>query len=135
VSTAGDSQRDHPAAWGGRRVGPDLARVGGRYTHLWHYQHLQDPRAVTFGSNMPPYGHLAERSVDVESLTARLRSLRALGAHDSEVSKDAVAVAVRAQGELIVQELATQAGVRLAVDSQLVALIAYLQSLGLQGGA
>ena len=57
-SVAGESVYDHPFQWGSKRTGPDLAREGGKYPNLWHYQHLVDPRAITPGSNMPPYAHL-----------------------------------------------------------------------------
>src|SRR5205823_7108483 len=70
---------DHPFQWGSKRTGPDLARVGGRYSHLWHYKHLLDPREISPGSNMPPYKHLAESAIDFAGTPDKLRAMRSLG--------------------------------------------------------
>jgi cytochrome c oxidase cbb3-type subunit I/II len=64
VSAEDDSIFDHPFQWGSKRTGPDLARVGGRYSNLWHYKHMLDPREISPGSNMPSYAHLASARVD-----------------------------------------------------------------------
>ena len=66
VSSAADSERDHPSLWGSRRIGPDLARIGGRHDDDWHVRHLADPRQVAFASRMPSYRHLIEERVEID---------------------------------------------------------------------
>jgi cytochrome c oxidase cbb3-type subunit 2 len=77
-SLAAESMYDRPFQWGSKRTGPDLARVGGRYSDDWHAAHLRDPRALVPESIMPPYGFL-DRRLDVASVQARMRTLKALG--------------------------------------------------------
>src|SRR5690606_11718747 len=76
VSTMEESVFDHPFQWGSRRIGPDLARVGGKYPNLWHYQHMRDPREISAGSNMPPYPHLLTDSIDFDGIAPRMRAMR-----------------------------------------------------------
>lgn len=78
-SLAAESMYDHPFQWGSKRTGPDLARVGGRYSDEWHRQHLIDPRAVVPDSIMPPYAFLAERELDAGDMTADLKALSDVG--------------------------------------------------------
>ncbi len=78
-SLAAESMYDHPFQWGSKRTGPDLARVGGRYSDEWHVQHLKDPRSVVTESIMPSYGFLAERDLQPGDPAARLKALRAVG--------------------------------------------------------
>jgi len=78
-SLAAESMYDHPFQWGSKRTGPDLARVGGRYSDEWHVQHLKDPRAVVPESVMPPYAFLAERDLDDGDMGAALTALRRVG--------------------------------------------------------
>ena len=78
-SVAGESVYDHPFQWGSKRTGPDLARVGGRYSDAWHRDHLMDPRSVVPESNMPSYSWLAKAAVDGEGLAPRMRAMRTLG--------------------------------------------------------
>src|SRR4051794_14397901 len=78
-SLAAESMYDHPFQWGSERTGPDLARVGGRYSDEWHVQHLRDPRAVVPESIMPPYAFLAERALTQGDMRAHLRALSDLG--------------------------------------------------------
>ena len=77
-SLAAESMYDHPFQWGSKRTGPDLARVGGRYSDEWHVQHLKDPRSVVPESIMPPYAFL-DRPLDVADVQQRMRALRAVG--------------------------------------------------------
>src|SRR3954453_11477651 len=74
-SIAAESMYDHPFQWGSKRMGPDLARVGGKYSSDWHYAHLIDPRSVVPESLMPNYGFLAETPLPSGDITARLRAL------------------------------------------------------------
>ncbi len=78
-SLAAESMYDHPFQWGSKRTGPDLARVGGRYSDEWHVQHLKDPRAVVPESIMPMYAFLADRDLDAGDMGASLTSLYRVG--------------------------------------------------------
>ena len=78
-SLAAESMYDHPFQWGSKRTGPDLARVGGRYSDEWHVQHLKDPRAVVPESIMPTYQFLAERELKAGDMGAELRALYQTG--------------------------------------------------------
>ena len=78
-SLAAESMYDHPFQWGSKRTGPDLARVGGRYSDLWHVDHFEDPQALVPESVMPSYAHLARTEIDAEGIEALLRTHRAVG--------------------------------------------------------
>ncbi len=78
-SLAAESMYDHPFQWGSKRTGPDLARVGGKYSDEWHRQHLADPRALVPESVMPPYAFLQSRALDYYQAAARLKANRAVG--------------------------------------------------------
>ncbi|GAB5486609.1 MAG: cytochrome-c oxidase, cbb3-type subunit II [Parasphingorhabdus sp.] len=78
-SLAAESMYDHPFQWGSKRTGPDLARVGGRYSDEWHVQHLEDPRQVVPESIMPPYAFLKEKELNAGDMSKDLRALYRLG--------------------------------------------------------
>jgi cytochrome c oxidase cbb3-type subunit 2 len=78
-SLAAESMYDHPFQWGSKRTGPDLARVGAKYSDEWHVHHLIDPRAIVPQSVMPGYPALAETEISVEDIAAHLRASRAVG--------------------------------------------------------
>lgn len=78
-SLAAESMYDHPFQWGSKRTGPDLARVGGRYSDEWHVQHLQNPQSVVPESIMPQYGFLAETTLEMGDPGAHLTALRRVG--------------------------------------------------------
>ena len=78
-SVAGESVWDHPFQWGSKRTGPDLARVGGRYSDDWHRAHLHNPRDVVPESNMPAYPWLEETPVDQSSIVRHMKALRTFG--------------------------------------------------------
>src|SRR5919112_2185348 len=78
-SLAAESMYDHPFQWGSKRTGPDLARVGGKYSDEWHVAHMIDPRSVVPESVMPPYAFLLERELEEASAAAHLRTSRAVG--------------------------------------------------------
>lgn len=78
-SLAAESMYDRPFQWGSKRTGPDLARVGGKYSDEWHNTHLQDPRAVVPESIMPPYVFLAEAELEIDDIAGHLAANRALG--------------------------------------------------------
>ncbi len=89
-SLAAESMYDHPFQWGSKRTGPDLARVGGRYSDEWHVQHLTDPRQVVPESIMPPYAFLAKKELKPGDMSDHLRALSRLGV---PYSKEAIAKA------------------------------------------
>ena len=93
-STMAESQFDHPFQWGSKRTGPDLAREGGKYPNLWHYRHLLDPRAVSPGSNMPPYALLADAHVDLARTTDKLHAMRSIGVPYTDADQE-IALAAR----------------------------------------
>ncbi len=130
ISQADDSVFDHPFQWGSKRTGPDLARVGGKYNHQWHYRHMQDPREISPGSNMPSYAHLAKTTVDFTRSEAKLRAMRSIGVPYKPEQVQVAARDAQQQATQIALEL-TKSGERNVVpNSELVALISYLQRLG-----
>ena len=78
-SLAAESMYDHPFQWGSKRNGPDLARIGGKYSDSWHVQHLSDPRAVVPESNMPPFKIQAKTPLDYRNIQQKLRALKVAG--------------------------------------------------------
>jgi cytochrome c oxidase cbb3-type subunit II len=111
-SVAGESVYDHPFQWGSKRTGPDLARVGGRYSNEWHTIHLNNPRDLVPESNMPAYPWLAATPVDAQSMPAHMRALRRVGVPYTD-------------------EQIANASQELQGKTELDATIAYLQMLGL----
>ena len=111
-SVAGESVYDHPFQWGSKRTGPDLARVGGKYSDEWHRIHLNNPRDVVPESNMPAYGWLEKTPADDASIATHMKALRAVGVPytDAQIAK---------------------AGDEVKGRTEMDALVAYLQSLGL----
>ncbi len=78
-SLAAESMYDHPFQWGSKRTGPDLARVGNRYSDEWHVRHLEDPRSVVRESIMPSYGHLARNELKTDDIAEHLKTNRIVG--------------------------------------------------------
>jgi cytochrome c oxidase cbb3-type subunit 2 len=111
-SVAGESVYDHPFQWGSKRTGPDLARVGGKYSDEWHRVHLNNPRDLVPESNMPEYSWLLKNTVDAAQVPANMAALRKVGVPytDEEIAKASEDVKGKTEME---------------------AVIAYLQSLGL----
>jgi cytochrome c oxidase cbb3-type subunit I/II len=129
-SEMADSIYDHPFQWGSKRTGPDLARVGSKYPHLWHWRHLQDPRSTSPGSNMPPYAFMANAPIDFGRTEAKVSAMKTLGVPYSDADVSSAPVDARKQGERIATELREAGADDANPDSELVALVAYLQSLG-----
>ncbi|QUM71421.1 cytochrome-c oxidase, cbb3-type subunit II [Sphingopyxis granuli] len=98
-SLAAESMYDHPFQWGSKRTGPDLARVGGRYSDEWHVQHLKDPRSVVPESIMPPYAFLAEKELKVGDPAARLEALRKVGVPYTKADIEQAGADLRAQAD------------------------------------
>ncbi len=128
-SEAWESMYDHPFQWGSKRTGPDLAREGGKYPDLWHYQHMKDPRAISQGSIMPSYAFLADSRLNTERIPRVMNTMRRLGVpYDAEDIAGGVDAA-KAQAKGIADGLNAE-GESAAPDTELIALIAYLQKLG-----
>jgi len=128
-STMADSQYDHPFQWGSKRTGPDLSREGTKYPNLWHVKHLMDPLSVSPGSNMPVYAHLARESLDYGKTHKKLAAMKTLGVPYTDAQIAAAGDDARAQATVIAQDL-RESGTEVAQDSEMVALVAYLQRLG-----
>ncbi|MFL6660880.1 MAG: cytochrome-c oxidase, cbb3-type subunit II [Rhizobacter sp.] len=112
-SVAGEFVYDHPFQWGSKRTGPDLQRVGGRYSDEWHRLHLSGPRDLVPESNMPAYPWLERSDVDPASVPPRLKAMQRLGVPYTDAQVAGSAEAVKGKSEMD-------------------ALVAYLQSLGTQ---
>ncbi len=129
-SKPGESVYDHPFQWGSRRIGPDLARVGGKYPNLWHVRHFENPRAVTPQSIMPSYPWLLRDPLDFQSIPSHVRAMTTLGVpYTPDQVRDAVALA-HEQAAAIAKDVADQGGPKNIEGRKVVALIAYLQRLG-----
>jgi len=139
-SLAAESMYDHPFQWGSKRTGPDLARVGGKYSDDWHVAHLIDPRALVPESIMPPYAFLAERPLQTDDIVDRIKANAAVGVpYTDEMIANALAD-LRAQADPAADReglLARYPGAAIGpldgnpdVLTEMDALVAYLQILG-----
>lgn len=140
-SLAAESMYDHPFQWGSKRTGPDLARVGGKYSDEWHVAHMKDPRAVVPESIMPGYGFMARRELDFDDIAGRMTALRMAGVPYTEEMIENAETDLRAQVSPdtaeadALMERYPKAQVR-AFDgepdriTEMDAMVAYLQMLG-----
>ena len=139
-SLAAESMYDHPFQWGSKRTGPDLARVGGRYSDEWHVQHLKDPQSVVPQSIMPQYGFLAETPLDVADISANLTALSRVGVPYSadDIEKAGNDLFAQADPEIDAGDLEQRYPKAQIRDydgdpsrvTEMDALVAYLQMLG-----
>ncbi len=142
-SLAAESQYDHPFQWGSKRTGPDLARVGGKYSSAWHVKHLTAPRSVVPESIMPNYPWLSENELDTGDIAAKLATLKAVGVpysltkieYDANVEKFGESVAKKLDINMAEKNLMEQAKLGNYDGnpdklSEMDALVAYLQVLG-----
>ncbi len=133
-SKPGEFVYDRPFQWGSRRIGPDLAREGGKQSSSWHWFHLENPQEVNEDSVMPSYTHLLDTAIDFEKVTDRVWAAHLLGApYDRELTE--APQMARQQAERIAADIVAQGGPvfrgeLLTLDTQAVALIAFLQRLG-----
>jgi len=106
-SVAGESVYDHPFQWGSKRTGPDLARVGGKYSDEWHRIHLNNPRDLVPESNMPAYSWLEKTTVDDSTIAAHMKGLRNVGTPytDEQISKAASEVKGKTEIEAVIAYL------------------------------
>ena len=142
-SLAAESKYDHPFQWGSKRTGPDLARVGGKYSNEWHVAHLVEPRSVVPQSIMPNYPWLLDNDLDFSDVQDRMRALKMTGVPYSEDQEEyernvaefgadtaARLDILRAEENLMQQALANNYDGQRARITEMDALVAYLQVLG-----
>lgn len=139
-SLAAESMYDHPFQWGSKRTGPDLARVGGRYSDEWHAAHMADPRSLVPESIMPGYPFLAETPLDYADIAAHLKANATVGVpYDDGMIENAIAdLEAQASADSDTDDLLSRYPKTIARDfdlnpevvSEADALIAYLQMLG-----
>lgn len=128
-SKAGEYVYDHPFLWGSKRTGPDLHRIGGKYSNLWHYLHMEDPRSMSPGSLMPPYKWLLSQDLDISNTETKINVMRKLGVpyedgYEKFANEDLIKQAQKIAEDLI------ENGVPADPNKEIIALIAYLQRLG-----
>ena len=131
-SKAGEFVYDHPFQWGSKRTGPDLAREGAgnlKKSNTWHYNHLEEPNAISTGSVMPSYSFLIDANLDTASTPLKINAMRTLGVpyaadYAHKANQDLM---TQAQG---ISDNLKQDGIKVAPNKEIIALIAYLQRLG-----
>ena len=135
-SMPGETVYEHPFLWGSRRIGPDLAPVGGKYPDLWHLRHFENPRAISPKSMMPSYGHLITRDLDFDGIQRRVDAMAMLGVPYGDAVNNAPALA-REQAQRVAAAIVQGGGEPGLEHKEIVALIAYVQRLGrdIQGPA
>jgi len=128
-SKGGEFVYDHPFQWGSKRTGPDLARIGGKYSDSWHYVHFLDPQTVAPGSVMPSYPWLFDNDLDVQSTPSKIRAMQTLGVPYPEGYDQKAIEDVKMQASDIAKNLAKDK-IEISPDKEIIALIAYLQRMG-----
>ena len=129
-SKAGEFVYDHPFLWGSKRTGPDLQRVGGRYSNRWHYDHMLAPGVVSTGSIMPAYPWLFENAIDKDATAGKISALRTIGVPYEEGYEESANADLEKQAAKIVSGLKDEGIENASPDAEIIALIAYLQRLG-----
>lgn len=129
-SRAGEFIYDRPYQWGSKRTGPDLHRIGGKYPHSWHYTHMDDPESTSAGSIMPAYPWMLENKVNYALIPSKIRTLQKLNTPYPEGYAERAIDDYFAQAQEIVDELEKQGIKNAKVESEIIAMIAYLQRLG-----
>jgi cytochrome c oxidase cbb3-type subunit I/II len=128
-SKPGEFVYDHPFQWGSRRIGPDLARVGGKYPHLWHVRHMEQPVSTSPSSIMPSYAWLLRDDIEFDVIQPRVDAMAMLGVPYGDALGKAEEMA-RTQAEEIAADIVKQGGSAGLETKKIVALTAYLQRLG-----
>jgi len=129
-SKGGEFVYDFPHQWGSKRTGPDLHRVGGKYPHLWHVRHMEEPPTTTPGSLMPHYPTLLTAALDVDQIEAKMRALRAVGTPYTDGDVETARARIQEQARALAAEIVDQQGPDGLADREIIALTAYLQRLG-----
>jgi len=127
-----ESMWDHPFQWGSKRTGPDLARVGMKYPHLWHFRHMENPQEVVPDSIMPAYPWLMKNKTDFRILPKKVAALKKLGVPYQDSDVENAEQLAREEARAIVAELNQNGVTNTDEDREIIALIAYLQVLGRQ---
>jgi len=130
-SRAQESIWDRPYQWGSKRTGPDLARLGGKYPDLWHYRHMMDPREVVPGSVMPNYPWLYRDKIDYSLMSKKLKVMSQLGVPYTSEEIEKAEQNARVEAQAVADSLVSQGAPKLTNEKEIVALIAYLQRLGM----
>jgi cytochrome c oxidase cbb3-type subunit I/II len=130
-SKPGESVYEHPFLWGSRRIGPDLARIGGKYPHLWHVRHFENPVSITARSIMPAYPHFLTKTLDFEQIQSRVDAMAMIGVPYGDAVRGQAPAMARAQAEEIAAEIERQGGPSGLADKQITAMVAYMQRLGM----
>ena len=125
-----ESRWDHPFQWGSKRTGPDLARVGTKYSEQWHYDHMRAPRDVTPESNMPNYPWFYDNKCDPAAAIDKMKTLRALGVPYRLEEIDGAVASFQEQAAKVVANLDLQGVKGVDPDTEIVALISFLMRLG-----
>ncbi|MGZ3766762.1 MAG: cytochrome-c oxidase, cbb3-type subunit I [Mucilaginibacter sp.] len=128
-SKAGEFVYDHPFLWGSKRTGPDLARIGGKYSNSWHFNHLLNPRSLNEQSIMPDYDWLITQNLDTTSTVAKINAMRTLGVPYAPGYEKVANRDLDKQAQGIVDNLAKDR-IKVKSNKEIVAIIAYLQRLG-----
>lgn len=129
-STINESMYDHPYQWGSKRTGPDLARLGKKYPDMWHYQHMLDPRQIQSRSIMPSYRWLAHKNIDYTLIKKKLNILKNLGVPYTAEQIQNADIDAKDQARIIEEGLKKQGVAEKLEGKEILAMIAYLQSLG-----
>jgi cytochrome c oxidase cbb3-type subunit I/II len=128
-SKAGEFVYDHPFLWGSKRTGPDLQREGGKYSNAWHFNHLVDPQTMSPGSIMPPYEWLSTQLLDTTTTVSKINAMRTLGVPYAEGYEHQANADLDEQAKAIALDL-NKNNIKVKSDTEIIALIAYLQRLG-----
>ena len=128
-SKAGEFVYDHPFLWGSKRTGPDLHRIGGKYSDAWHFNHMLDPTTMSPGSIMPPYSWLIEQKLDTTTTVSKINAMRTLGVPYAENYEKIANNDLDVQATRISENLMKD-NIKVKNDREIIALIAYLQRLG-----
>lgn len=128
-SKGGEFIYDHPFQWGSKRTGPDLHRVGGKYSDSWHYNHMLEPVSMSPGSIMPPYPWLIEDKLDISTTKKKIKVMQQLGVPYEKGFEDYANDELMDQAEAIAESLKAD-GIEVEADRKIIAMIAYLQRLG-----
>ncbi len=132
-SKAGEFVYDHPFQWGSKRTGPDLHRLGGKYSDSWHFNHMNDPRSTSPGSLMPSYPWLLDDELDMSLTASKIEAMQVLGVPYEEGYQDQAVADAQQQAQEIANNVADQLQnekIKQMADREIIAMIAYLQRLG-----
>lgn len=129
-SKAGEYVYDHPFLWGSKRTGPDLHRIGGKYPNFWHFLHMEDPSSMSPGSLMPSYPWLLTNELDISSTESKINAMRSVGVPYPDGYEKIASDDLQVQAKEITLDL-VKSGAFAEANKEIIALIAYLQRLGI----